>query len=115
MKAMFLLVVFLLNTMTGFVCAIEMDIGFNKSHQQHGSKKESCCSDAATKLSASDKLTHRISDFSQLSIHFILLADTTHLQSTVVSLPTNVPNVYFSRHCRSPIKDIRTVIQSFQI
>ena len=116
MKAMFLLAVFLLNTGIGFACAIEMDMGFNRDrHQQPGNKKESCCSDEATRLIANDKLTQRIFDISQLSIPFILLADMTHPRSIVVSLPTNVPNVYFSRHCRSPIADIRIVIQSFQI
>jgi hypothetical protein len=129
MRAMFLLAVFLLNTVTVFACAIEKDMGFNKGHQhsdlnhhhdtdrhpKHGSKKESCCGDAATRLITSDKLTQRIFDISQLSIPFILLTDITHPRSIVVSLPTNVPNVYFSRHCRSPIADIRIVIQSFQI
>lgn len=126
---MFLLVVFLLNNMTGFACAIEMNIDFNKGHQhpdlnhhhdtdrhqKHRSKKESCCSDAATKLIASDKLTQRTFHISQLSIPFILLADITQPQNIGVSSPTNVPNAYFSRHCRSPIEDIRIVIQSFQI
>lgn len=153
MKAMLLLVVFLLNTVTGFACAVGMDMGFNSDHHapvtvakvavhehgqvhQHkdGSKhvhagqdhhqkkdqhksgeKENCCKDAVAKLTASDKLTQRSFDLSQLSLPFVVLAGIHYPLYQVISIPVNVPNGYFSRHCRSPITDVRIAIQSFQI
>ena len=136
MKAMFLLVVFLLNTVTGFACAIGMDMDFNRDHhhrdghkhqhedlshhdknhpQKHKDEKDNCCKDAVAKLTASDKLTQRISDLTQLTIPFIILPGITYQYDQAISLPVNVSNAYFSRHCRSPIPDVRIAIQSFQI
>lgn len=154
MKAMFLLVVFLLNSVTGFACAIGMNMGYNEDHHQseistehysqeheHSHKhpdghkhqhadladhdtnhpqkqkddKDNCCKDAVAKLTASDKLTQRIFDVSQLTLSFIILSSVSYQYDRAVSLPVSVPNAYFSRHCRSPIPDVRIAIQSFQI
>jgi len=143
MKAAFLLVVFSLNTFTGFACAVGMDMNFNKGHhqsqipaahvahehqhadfnhhhntdrlQKNGGEKENCCKDAATKLTASDKLIQRTFNTSKLSVLFTMLPDITPPQSLAHRLPANLPNTSFSRHCRSPIKDVRIAIQSFQI
>jgi len=154
-KAIMLLIVFLLNTVTGFACAIGIDMGFNASqqtpeiqanhngtltnhghehgagiqhqhvdlgshqdkdhHQEQDGKKENCCKDAVAKLTASSKLTQRTDNLSQLSALFILLPSIIHRQFLSVRLPSNVPNAYFTQHCRSPISDVRIAIQSFQI
>ncbi|WP_285059774.1 hypothetical protein [Pedobacter ginsengisoli] len=111
MKAAFLLVVFSLNTFTGFACAVGMEMNFNKGHHQ----SQNCCKDAATKLTASDKLIQRTFNTSKLSVLFTMLPDITPPQSLAHRLPANLPNTSFSRHCRSPIKDVRIAIQSFQI
>lgn len=121
-KAVFLLFVFLLNTVTGFACAVGMNMdsgGYEHSdehhHEHHGDEKENCCKDAVTKLTTSDKLTQRSFDFNQFSIPFILLPGIPHKEYLAISFLINVPSAQFSRHCRSPIRDLRVIIQSFQI
>lgn len=84
-------------------------------HHQHGDGNKNCCKDEVAKLNSSNKLTSRIFDLSQLSMPFVILPGNVYPIILVVSLPANVPNAYFTRHCRSPIRDVRVAIQSFQI
>src|SRR4249920_2925864 len=79
LKAAFLVLVFGFNTITGFACAIGIDMGFNKTHHheettvphvhadgkkhhhatahQHSHKdgKDDCCNDKVVKISQADK------------------------------------------------------------
>lgn len=85
LKAIFLLIVFSLNTLIGFACAVGMNMGFNKKHHHHedpvssvtvshhhkstthhhhhdgdltkknATKTDNCCTDKASQLSGSDK------------------------------------------------------------
>ncbi|MCD0488079.1 hypothetical protein LPB86_07550 [Pedobacter sp. MC2016-14] len=142
-KVMLLLIVFLLNTVVGFACAIGIDMGFNSAHLEqesegHGhhhsqteryahnshqhvqhpkqdANKDNCCKDEAAKLTKSDKLNNPVVDLSQISLPFMLLVGNVYPQIAELRLPSNVSNAYFSRHCRSPIRDVRIAIQSFQI
>jgi len=139
---MLLLIVFLLNTVVGFACAIGIDMGFNiahlkqetshehrysetdhyaqHSHQRvqhpkHDANKDNCCKDEAVKLTKSDKLNNPVVGLSQISQPFMLLVGNGYHQIAELRLPSNISNAYFSRHCRSPIRDVRIAIQSFQI
>ena len=147
---MLLLIVFLLNTVVGFACAIGIDMGFNSAHLAHensghghhqsktdrhalnghqhvhnsheqvqhpkqDANKDNCCKDEAAKLTKSDKLNNPVLDLSQISQPFMLLVGNVYPQIAELRLPSNVSNAYFSRHCRSPIRDVRISIQSFQI
>jgi len=149
-KAAFLTLVFLLNTIVGFACAVGTDMGFNKEHSgelktahshtsphtsstphdhtkhshdknsaDHHAQKESkdnCCKEQVAKLTKADKLHQSGFDYSLLALpSFILPAAVSHFGSPSDVTPVNVPNVYFGRHCRPPISDVRIAIQSFQI
>lgn len=64
LKAVFLLAVFILNTMVGFACAVGLDMGFNSKHHHHKEgttlhhhqDSENCCNDEAIQFSQLDKL-----------------------------------------------------------
>jgi hypothetical protein len=131
-KAAFLTIVFLLNTVVGFACAIGMNMSFNKDHHQehhakhehdekaadhHSAKssKDNCCKDQVSKITKADKLNQQKFNYSLLSPSFFLLPSTIYQLGKVVRFPANVPNTYFVRHCRPPIPDVRIAIQSFQI
>jgi hypothetical protein len=86
LKVIFLLIVFSLNTLIGFACAVGLNMGFNKKHHHHDetvsrstlshhhekgtahhhhheelaksktTEDHNCCTDNTTQLSGSDKL-----------------------------------------------------------
>lgn len=138
LKAIFLLIVFFLNTVVGFACVLGADMGFNMMqqhqdvphHQDAGQKehhhpnaakqitkhqKDNCCKDEVTKLTTADKETQSAPAFSfQLSFLAILPAPI-YIQDNISSIPANIPNTYFARHSRAPMPDVRIAIQSFQI
>ncbi|NCI46705.1 HYC_CC_PP family protein [Sediminibacterium soli] len=143
-KAVFLLIVFSLNTVVGFACSVGMDMGFNSSHHQeetsavqsvshqhakphhehkevsdahHSShdEKNNCCKDEVAKLSKVDKLTPKSLD---IVIHqvFVAALTSTFYQFNVVPSDLHTPdNKFFVRSHHPPIPDIRVAIQSFQI
>jgi len=139
LKAAFLILVFFLNTVVGFACAIGTDMGFNgahhkadHAHNQHDeigshqheeaiphqhkkSDKNNCCKDEVSRLATLDKEALSTSVFSfQLSFPDILQI-LVYFQNSLSSIPVNIPNTYFVRHSRAPVQDVRIAIQSFQI
>jgi len=137
LKAAFLILIFFLNTVIGFACALGVDMGFNSMHHQrnqvhpqqeeaglhqHDQKtahqhqeKENCCKNEVSKLTTSDKeaLSAAVFGF-QLSFPAILQTPF-YFQHNLISIPVNIPNIYFVRHSRAPVSDVRIAIQSFQI
>ncbi|KIO78808.1 hypothetical protein TH53_01605 [Pedobacter lusitanus] len=137
LKAVLLIIVFFLNTVVGFACAIGTNMGFNQGHHPEGhpvshqhdkatphhhhteqktkSDKDNCCKEEVSKLTAADKETQSASVFSfQLSFSGILPAPV-YLQNGLISTVVNIPNIYFARLSRAPAPDIRIAIRSFQI
>lgn len=140
-KAVLLLIVFFLNTVVGFACAVGLDMGFNGSHhkeetfpaqsnsQQHAKphhedkqiadahqssdkEKNNCCKDEVAKLSKVDKLTPKSFDF---SVHPVFVATITSTFYHFNIVPALTPNKLLVRSYHPPIPDIRVAIQSFQI
>jgi hypothetical protein len=137
LKAAFLILVFFLNTVVGFACAIGADMGFNGMHHQEkpgvhhhvaGQKehhaaanqiaahqKDNCCKDEVSKLTTADKEAQSVPGYSfQHSVSAIFPAPV-YFQDSLNFIPANIPNTYFARHSRAPIPDVRIAIQSFQI
>lgn len=144
-KAAFLTLVFLLNTIVGFACAIGTDMDFNREqktgytsehthksneahnhakhkhdesaadHHESKSPKDNCCKEEVAKLTKADKLYQPGFDYSLLSLSFFILPSTVYRIGNLGTFPVNVPNAYFVRHCRPPVPDVRIAIQSFQI
>lgn len=142
-KAIFLLVIFLLNTIVGFGCALGMEEDHhdeNHSHESahhvHGdydhhhsdghehqanpisglnfSRKDSCCKTLVNNLLTQSKLIPQ-SGKTQIILPVMWLADYACTSVTpVIDLEINQRN-YVDRRERPPDKDIRIVIQSFQI
>lgn len=115
-RAIFLTFVFLLNTVVGLACA---DVHHHHDHKHgvadhhHHHTENNCCKDEVAKLRDADKLSQPSFDFSQFSLPIFIIPDFAYHQGN--SFPVNTPNIYFSRHCRPPIVDVRIAIQSFQI
>lgn len=137
-KAVFLTIVFLLNTIVGFACAIGMDMVFNSGHHKvqkvilasehihehdktetdhHSSKgsKDNCCKDEFAKIIKAEKMAQRSFDYNLLSMSFFDLPARAYFIGGLTTSPVNTLNAHFLRHCRSPISDLRIAIQSFQI
>jgi hypothetical protein len=141
-KAALLLVVFGLNTLVGFACAVGVDMGFNSAHHHdeveaevevhkdgkvhdhkheshsHSHKdkngKDNCCKDSVVKLSLDDKSVPR----SNTTIHPVFFTAFVAIYYNVdIVYPSQVTGSvkYFARNYHPPIEDIRIAIQSFQI
>lgn len=142
LKAVFLLAVFGLNTVTGFACAMGVDMGFNahhhdeevsvldhtdgKKHQHHdeaeehqndkkdASKKDDCCSNKVVKLIQTDKAVPQSSSI--ISPVFLTAFISVYYQVAVLYPSQVTGNTrYFARSYHPPISNIRIAIQSFQI
>ncbi|RKD15128.1 hypothetical protein BCY91_06295 [Pelobium manganitolerans] len=143
-KAVFLLIVFSLNTVVGFACSVGVDMGFNGSHHKqeatpahsdshqhakphhehkeatdahHSSddEKNNCCKDEVAKLVKVDKLTPKSFDFGIYPV-FVAAFISTFYQFNIVPSDLHTPdNKFFVRSHHPPIPDIRVAIQSFQI
>jgi ABC-type nickel/cobalt efflux system permease component RcnA len=144
LKAIFLLVVFSLNTLIGFACAAGMNMGFNKKHHHHNdpvssatvshhhetthhhhhdealtkknaTEDNNCCTDKASQLSGSDKLlAQTINTGSETPVALVFL----HFlySSDLSSLFTqNIKKVPVVRPFVLNSRGIRVSIQSFQI
>lgn len=143
LKAVFLLLVFSLNTVVGFACSIGLDMDFNSSHHHeektvlshqhvkahshdrqndltkdhHSSKKtkDNCCTDEAAKFAKVDKLTPQSIGFSSNPVIFTAFLSTFYCFDVFAS-DSHIPNnKFFVRTHHPPIPDIRVAIQSFQI
>ena len=142
-KAAFLTIVFLLNTVVGFACAMGMDVEPNGHHHQktetslvgknshehneahehdgdasehHSSKvpKDNCCKDEVSKITKGDKIVQS-SDFKFLTLPLFTLPNAIYFLGSVNSFPINTKTTYAVWRYRPPISDIRIAIQSFQI
>jgi len=133
-KALFLLIVFSLNTVIGFACAVGIDMGFNSPHHEesvagslirhhhganiknHGSKndKDNCCNGEVMQFQKIDKVLTS-------SITFINSVSFTSYRASfynidILSHSTQIADIkYFVRSHHPPIPDIRIAIRSFQI
>jgi len=139
LKAAFLVLVFGFNTLTGFACAIGIDMGFNKTHHhddeatevhadgikhhhhdkaahQHAHKggKDDCCNDKVVKISQADKA---VPQAVKLLSPVFFTAFVAVFNNIIISYPSQVNTFtkYFVRGHHPPIPDIRIAIQSFQI
>lgn len=120
LKAMFLLVVFLLNTVIGFACSV----GLEEDHHHHGlaanhhspkKHKENCCKDEVTKLVKEDKLVDSKGAVNlKPMVYFIVPTSFYHFDALALAI-TAPSTRYFVRSYHPPIEDIRISIQSFQI
>ena len=140
-KAAFLLIIFSLNMIIGFACAVGVDMGFNSHHHQEeetavaihvhangkkhhhekaahkhsdDNKKDDCCSDKALKIFQADKA---VPQFAKLLSPTFATAFIPVYYATNISYPSQVitSNKYYVRGHHPPIPDIRIAIQSFQI
>ena len=133
-KATILLIVFSLNTVIGFACAVGIDMGFNSHHHKESSiasasmhhhdanvenhptknDKDNCCNGEVMQFQKIDKA--RAS-----SITFINSVSFTSYRASfynidILSHSTQISDIkYFVRSHHPPIPDIRIAIRSFQI
>ena len=139
--AAFLIVVFAMNTLIGFACALGVNMGFNSQHHEEeetevsvhihangkkhhheeakhkhtdNDKKDDCCNDSILKLSQTDKAVPQ-------SAKLLSPVFNTAFQPVYYTInifyPSQVStsNKSYVRGHHPPIYDIRIAIQSFQI
>lgn len=134
LKATFLLIVFSMNMVIGFACAVGIGMLFNTSHhmeteitthegshhhnktdKEHKSKdsKDNCCNDHVIKFSQVDKRSpHGFAG----SVLFFTTLISSFYNIDVLHTSKSCANIkYFVRNNHPPIPDIRIAIQSFQI
>lgn len=139
-KAAFLLIVFSLNTVIGFACAVGMNMGFNSHHHEesvvetpgihHHDKshhheeadvshqktndKDNCCKDGVMKFQQVDK--NIATSFSLINPVFFTSFLASYYNIDILSSKNRTSAIkYFVRRHHPPIPDIRIAIQSFQI
>lgn len=136
-KALVLLVVFSLNILVGFACAVGIDMGYNSQHHhdekavaknstQHHDEMinhhddsedcpNNCCKDKVTKITQADKLVPE-SYKTELNPIFFATFISAFYQSNILFLYlTNKADKHFVRSTPPTIPDIRIAIQSFLI
>ena len=135
LKSGFILIIFSLNMVIGFACAVGIKMGFNSCHEEkfekittkashqhdkkqshHKSKscKDNCCNDHVVKISQVEKSLPQ----SFAGINPVLLATliSSFYNIDVLSTRSALANTkYFIRGHHPPIPDIRISIRSFQI
>lgn len=140
LKAAFLLIIFSLNMMVGFACAVGINMGFNNTHhpdsgkihvhasgkkhhhesneQKHSHKrnngKDNCCTDKVLKISQTDKAVPQVSQLVN-PVFFTAYISTYYLADIFYPSQVNTFKKHFVRGHHPPIPDIRIAIQSFQI
>ncbi len=133
--------VFALNTLVGFACAIGIDMGFNghhhheeateihvradgtkhihKAHGHHhdnkgASKKDDCCNDKVVKISQGDKAIPQSNTI--INPVFFSPFNVSYYNIDIVYPSQVTASIkYFVRNYHPPIPDIRIAIRSFQI
>lgn len=130
-KAIFLLVIFLLNTLVGFACAIGLEADHEDHHEHdHGahehagktkaksgfdlSKEEACCETLVNNQLSLSKAVPESSKLTVFSPIFWLKDPFCH---TLIVLNDFIliKTVYLEQRSRPPNQNIRIAIQSFQI
>ena len=142
-RAALLLIVFSLNTVIGFACALGLDMGFNdkhhhdgdgtkiqksshhpdKSHHNHADNDhhkskndtDNCCNDSIMKFAQLDKLLAQCSNFTVNPVFFTVFVSTYYNIDALLTSQVTKSIKYFVRNHHPPIPDIRIEIQSFQI
>lgn len=144
LKAALLLVVFGLNTVVGFACAVGVDMGFNTSHhhdeeateihvhangekhehhnksanhhheEKNDEEKGGCCNDKVVKIYQTDKAVPQSNTIISPVFFTTFIASYYNID---ISYPSQISGItkYFVRSYHPPIPDIRIAIQSFQI
>lgn len=129
-KAIFLLVIFLLNTILGFGCALGMEANHHENHaqsQEHHhehktntasglsfSNEDLCCKILVNDLLTQSKLIPEISKLHVLMPMMLVSANAYGLFVPVSAVELEQNDVVNHRE-RPPNSDIRIIIQSFQI
>lgn len=136
LKAAFLLLIFSLNIVVGFACAIGIDMGFNSSHHHDENKvmahhdshhdemdndhhksnddNDNCCHDKVVTIAQVDKSVPQ--SYAGINITFATALLNSFYNTDVLSATQTIPHLnYFVRNYHPPISDIRIAIQSFQI
>lgn len=141
LKAAFLVFIFGLNMIVGFVCAVGMDMSFNthhheeeetetavhvhangkkhhheeEEHQHTGNdKKDDCCHDKVIKLSQADKALPQAAKIVS-PVFFASFVAVYYNVNIAYHSQVNTSNKYFVRGHHPPIPNIRIAIRSFQI
>jgi len=144
LKAAFLLLVFALNTVVGFACAVGVDMGFNSSYyhdkatevpvdvhadgkkhhhddtnkdhndKKETSKKDDCCNDNVIKFQNLDKSLNQNAKTAIDAPVFAAII-STFLGNDVFKISKAYPLKYKAWFFYPPPPDIRIAIQSFQI
>lgn len=142
-RAAFLILVFSLNTLIGFACAIGIDMGFNSSHhheeeaseaevhihkdgkkhvhheeaKHHHEKdgKDNCCNDKVIKLNEVDKSASHSLNASINPVFFTIFLYSFYSTHVLYTSYIKTDSKYFVRSHHPPIPDIRIAIRSFQI
>lgn len=142
-KAAFLLVVFSLNTIVGFACAMGVDMGFNSKHHHHDEEEvsviehhhentmhhhhdeekpgenkskddDNCCNKHVVKFSQSDKLLAQIVN-AEIKTPVTLIFLHSFYTTYFAPFFKTVEKIQVSRRCFINSPDIRVSIRSFQI
>jgi hypothetical protein len=136
LKATFLLLVFALNTMVGFACSMDVNMGFNAHHHDewplhihadgkvhhhkqkkqhsHSHGKENCCNDSVVKFQQVDKnLAPGAPAIPDAAMMAALLSPIFSIDVFATSQIAHTTRVIQYYH--PPPPDIRVFIQSFQI
>lgn len=129
-KAVFLLVLFLLHTLVGFGCALGMEPSGHKDHDHNHahvhehktppvsglnfSKQDPCCKNLVNDLVTQSKLVPE-SGKVQVVLPVLWLPDYSYSLGLRVASTELKENIFADQKERPPNRDIRIVIQSFQI
>ena len=134
-KAAFLLIVFALNTVIGFACAVGLDMGFNSRHHldeeatestvhingkkhQHNSKEDSekggCCNDKVIKFQNLDKSLNQKAAVSISTPLFTIILNN-FFGTDIFKQVHDSDQKYILNFFHPPPPDIRILIRSFQI
>ncbi len=143
LKAAFLIIVFGMNTIIGFACAVGIDMGYNVHHHESQEMKQQDQMHSASmhhqetskpghhhpanKNSEDDCCSNGVKDFTFLSKTvpnkisiiqplFFTAFIGTYVNVDIFSCKNTITNLHpFARSHHPPIPDIRIAIQSFQI
>ena len=141
-NAAFLLIIFSLNMIIGFACAVGLDMGFNSHHHDgdettmlntshhhnasqhhdeadndhHNSKdgKDNCCNDQVMKFTQIDKSVPQSLKTISPTFFTAFVSAWYGIDISYTSY-SNTSIKYFVRSYHPPIADIRIAIHSFQI
>ncbi|MFZ6024479.1 MAG: hypothetical protein ACOYVG_08515 [Bacteroidota bacterium] len=141
LKALFLLLVFSLNTLVGFACALGMDMGFNSSHHNSdvtevkeihvhddnvpvkqdqerkslaGKDESGCCSDDVLKFQSVDKNLAQATN-NIVNTQVFVAVFSAFFGVDFITIVNDIPPKFKVRFYYPPPADILLAIQRFQI